>query len=409
MRSNAQSLYATFHCRNFTFLLIGPLLALAAVLVMGGPAAVRAASVEQAAATHIQLSTLTMIDRQHGWALDQNETHVLSTRQGPEHWSNVTPKGLYLPGNDFNNFITASFFLDATHGYLGVLQNGLTYLLSTQDGGHTWQTTPFNIPVINGPVTIHQIDFLDARHGWLSFARDQRGPGEFDILLMSTSNGGKTWQTLLDTSQNPSALPLPIGQTSHFTFVSPQKGWVTGIYPSPDVYLYTTQDGGKTWSKPNVPAITNAISTESHGPFWRDSRSGTLFVLYLPNVSNAHDALTTYHTNDGGQNWTMGPSSPDVSTSQFALFFLNAREGWSLGIDSRGKYVVHHTGNGGQTWQVFNPTGLLQPPSEVVLDLKFLNATTGWTIIKDPTNSALHLFQTTNGGHTWRELHPIES
>ncbi len=406
MRPNAQSLHATLHCRNFTFLLIGSLLALAAILMMGSPALVRAAPVEQAAVTPIQLSTLTMIDRQHGWALDQNETHVLATQQGPERWSDVTPKGLYLPGNDLNNFITASFFLDATHGYLGVLQKGLTYLLSTQDGGRTWQTTPFNIPIITDPVAIHQIDFLDARHGWLSFTRDQRGPGEFDILLMSTSDGGKTWQTLFDTSQNPSVLPLPAGQTSHFTFVSPQKGWVTGIYPAPDVYLYATQDGGKTWSKPSIPAITNAYGTESHGPFWRDSRSGTLFVLY--DVPSAPASLTTYHTHDGGQNWTMGPSSPTVSTSEYTLFFLNAREGWSIGIDSSGKYVMYHTGDSGQTWQVFNPTGLLQPPSEVVPDLKFLDATAGWTIIKDPASGVFHLYQTDTGGRTWRELHPVE-
>lgn len=397
-----------FRFRKFTFLLIGVLLALTATLAICIPTVVRAAPVKQATATNIQLSTLTMIDRQHGWALDQNETHVFSTREGPEHWSDVTPKGLNLPGNDFLNSITASFFLDATHGYLGVLQDGLPYLLSTQNGGRSWQKAPFNIPVITGPVTIHQIDFLDAQHGWLSFARDQRGPGEFDILLMGTSDSGKTWQTLFDTSQDPSVLPLPIGQTSHFTFVSPQQGWVTGIYPASDVYLYATQDGGKTWSKLNIPAITDAISTESHGPFWRDSLSGTLFVLYLPNEPNAQHALTTYQTHDGGQNWTIRPPSPAVSSSQFALFFLNARDGWSLGIDDNGNYVIHRTADGGRTWQVFNPTGLLQPPSEVILDMKFLNAATGWTIIKD-ANGTLHLFQTNNYGRTWRELHPTVS
>ncbi|HEY7415495.1 MAG TPA: hypothetical protein VH593_09905, partial [Ktedonobacteraceae bacterium] len=113
MRPNTQPLHSiTFRSRNFTFLLIGLLLVLSTMLVISAPTVVKAASAKQAAGTNIQLSTLTMTNRQRGWALDQNETHVFSTREGPEHWSDVTPKSLNLPENDFLNSITTSFFLD---------------------------------------------------------------------------------------------------------------------------------------------------------------------------------------------------------------------------------------------------------------------------------------------------------
>ncbi len=404
MRSTMQSLHVSPLFRKLFFLLFSLLLVLTASVGLFAPAVARAASLP-AKHTNIQLSALTMIDQQHGWGLDQDETHVFSTKQGPEHWVSVTPKGLNLTSNDPYNRITASFFSDATHGYLGVLQNGKTLLLSTQDSGRTWRTTPFEIPILSNPVDIHQITFLDARHGWLSFDRNHNQPGHFDILLMSTSDGGKTWQTLFDTSVNPSVLPLPFGQSSNFTFVSPQNGWVTGISLSADVYFYATRDGGKNWSKANIPAIKDSYYVESHGPFWHNSRVGTLFVRYDAN-SSGESFLLTYQTHDGGQSWTVGTSSPAASSVAFIdLALLNAQEGWSFGLDSNNQYVVHHTSNGGRTWQIFNPTGLVQPASSVIQGAEFLNAKTGWVIIKDANNN-LNLYQTRDGGHSWRLLHP---
>ena len=404
MRSTIPFLVTSSLPRKLFFLLLCPLLVLTASLGLFAPSVASAAS---PAAKHmdIQLSDLTMIDQWRGWALDQNNTHVFSTQHGPEHWVSVTPKGLNLPGDDFSNSITASFFLDTTHGYLGVLQNGKTMLLSTQNGGRTWSTTPFDIPILANFVDIHQIDFLDAQHGWLSFDRNHNQPGHFDILLMSTSDGGKTWQKLLDTSENPSALPLPFGQSSHFAFTNPLNGWVTGINLSADVYLNVTHDGGKTWSKANISAIKGADFAQSYGPYWHNRNSGSLFVKYDPDTGGT-PFLTTYWTHDGGQHWTMGPSTAATSFVEFFnLAFLNAKEGWSLGLDSNNQYIMHHTNNDGHTWRVLSPTGLLQPASSIIVDSQFLNAKTGWVIIKDDSNN-LNLFQTHDGGHTWQLLQP---
>jgi photosystem II stability/assembly factor-like uncharacterized protein len=357
-----------------------------------------------------QLSNLTMIDQQHGWAFDANRTHLYITNQGPAHWVDVTPSQLTTTGN---YTITASFFLDATHGYLGVLQNSTqTLLFSTMDGGQTWQTTPFNIPIISSAITIHQINFINPQYGWLAFNRNQTQPGRFNILLMSTSDSGNSWQTLVDTSQNPSSLPIPYSQSSDFSFTSPLDGWVAGIWPGNTVYLYSTTDGGKTWSPANITQIKGSDSiyyTQSYGPFWRNSRSGTFFVKYDTSSGNGMPHLTAYQTYDGGKTWVLGPSSPSTSYQEFyTLSMPNAQTAWSFGFDSQGQFVLHNTTTSGLSWHIINPTGLIQADvdSQVIENLSFLNTTTGWVIIKDAQNN-LNLFQTNNGGKTWHAINPV--
>lgn len=173
----------------------------------------------------IKISRLTMIDQQHGWTISTNK-HVFITSQGPEHWTDVTPS--FLTQNP-TSYITTAFFLNATHGYIGLLLGNNSFLLSTQDGGSTWQTTPLNIQAASDLPAIYQITFTDAQHGWLVIDKGQVQPGQFWVLLMSTIDGGKTWQTMVDTSQNPASLPTPYSLSAEFTFTNPLNGWVTGI------------------------------------------------------------------------------------------------------------------------------------------------------------------------------------
>jgi photosystem II stability/assembly factor-like uncharacterized protein len=359
----------------------------------------------------IQIPQMTMIDALHGWAFSSDHKHIYYTHEGPAHWTDVTPSQM---STTTGTSITASFFLNATHGYLGIVQGTQVYLLSTQDSGQTWQETPFNITPINGIVNIHQITFTDPQHGWLTFNRDQRQPGSFDILLMSTSNSGQTWQTLLDTSQNSASLPLPYSQSGTLTFTSPLNGSISGVWLSGSVYLYSTTNGGKTWSPANIAPIKGANSiyfTQTYGPYWQNSHSGTVYVKYDTSDGNGMPHLTAYQTNNGGKSWILGPSSPSTSYVEFYnLSFLNAQQGWSFGFDGQGQFFMHYTSTGGLTWSTFQPTGLLaaQPDYQVVSNLTFVNVLTGWIIIKDAQDN-YNLYQTNNSGKSWQLLSPVVS
>lgn len=355
----------------------------------------------------IQISGLTMFDQLHGWALGKNNKHVFITNQGPGSWTDVTPA--LLSQNADTSTVTSSFFLNATHGYIGLLVGANTYLLSTQNGGHTWQTTTFDIPIIADIPAIIQINFIDTQHGWLTFDINQIEPGSFQIRLMRTIDGGKTWQTMLDTNQSPTSLSVPYSLSAHFTFTNAQDGWVTGIYLYGIVYLYNTHDGGKTWSASGITPIKgyqDSDFTLGYGPFWQDSHAGTLLVNYDINDGVSH--LMTYKTYDGGKTWIPGPSAP--ISFNFLSSFPNAQEGWNFGFDGQDHYTILHTSNGGLSWNSFRPSGLIAADAEnqVLEDIQFINATTGWLIIQDDQGN-LDLFQTHTGGRSWQALQPVVS
>lgn len=403
----------TFRERAIGWRIHFPKLLLVIFLVAGTLLALFAPSAAEAMAGPIseqptQISQLNMIDQQHGWAFNQDQTRLYATQNGPEHWTDVTPSILTTTTN---NTITTSFFLNATHGYLGIVtQDNVIEMLSTQDGGKTWQTTSF--PTLTDVVNIHQITFTDPQHGWISFNAGSYQPGQFNVLLSSTSNGGKSWQTLFDTNQSSTILPMPFSLSCNFAFTSPLNGWATGIWLAGDVYLYSTHDGGKTWSKANVTPIKGAADsyfTQGYGPYWQNNQSGTLFVNFDTSEGNGMPHVTAYQTHDGGKTWILGPSSSSTSYQEFvALNFINAQDGASFGFNGQGQYVLHSTSTAGQTWHVINPTGLIQAQADyqVVSQLTFLGAQTGWVIIKDAQNN-LNLFQTNDGGKSWSTLHPV--
>lgn len=379
-----------------TMLIVGALLAPSA-------AQARAAS---PSTQKLQISSLTMIDQTHGWALNKNLNHVYVTSQGPEHWIDVTPSFLI---KNLSSYITSSFFLNSTDGYIGLWLGESTYLLRTYDGGHSWQSTLFTIPILGDIPAIVQINFIDPQHGWLSFDRNQVQPGEFQILLMRTTNGGKSWQTMIDTSQTPAGLPAPYSLTFQFAFTNPQDGWVTGAYLYGTVYLYYTHDGGKTWNQSDIPPVKGYQDidfTDGFGPFWHNSHVGVLTVRYDLNDGTSH--VATYQTYDGGKSWILGPSSPIGVNTVYS--FPDAQDIWGFEFGSQNHYLILHSRTGGLSWQSFQPTGLIaaNADTQVLVSIQFLNAATGWVIVKDEQGN-FDLFQTNTGGHSWHLVHPVIS
>ncbi|GHO46856.1 WD40/YVTN/BNR-like repeat-containing protein [Ktedonospora formicarum] len=354
----------------------------------------------------VQIEDLKMITPTDGWALLKDRTGVLVTHRGSTQWQKVTPPDLYLPPNNLLNSITSWFVLDERHAYIGVLQNGLTSLWRTENGGRSWTEAKFDFqPLTN--IGIYQIEFIDVRHGWLAFDKDH-GFGKYHVVLMSTSNGGKTWKQLLDTTQNPSGLPT--NGPKRFYFTSLQNGWMTGPEDGTlNVRLYETHNGGKTWILSSIPPVTDSPSdensfTESYGPFFSKARQGTLMVKSGAFGSNS-SALTVFHTSDGGKSWKSGATIMSSGTRIFYwITFVNASNGWVLGTNEKNWPILQRTFDGGRHWKTLQPTGL-QPYGEVITSMTFLNPTLGWMVDKTDDGTET-LFQTYDGGRSWRALKP---
>jgi photosystem II stability/assembly factor-like uncharacterized protein len=101
-----------------------------------------------------------------------------------------------------------------------------------------------------------------------------------------------------------------------------------------------------------------------------------------------------YSTADGGQTWTSSPSPARTLT------FLNPQVGWALGTDDPGEQPPHAlsmTQDGGQTWTTIKQLAWTG-------QLDFVDAQNGWAVAM--ADQAISLVKTTDGGHTWQDLHP---
>jgi photosystem II stability/assembly factor-like uncharacterized protein len=112
-------------------------------------------------------------------------------------------------------------------------------LLTSGDGGHTWQMGPDSV---RGAGLDH-MQFLDALTGWIS--GQTLFPIPQDPFLLQTTDGGKTW------SLKPIFTENHFGSIQQFTFDSKTSGAVVvDNGPGGDTERYTrleSSDGGSTW------------------------------------------------------------------------------------------------------------------------------------------------------------------
>lgn len=133
---------------------------------------------------------ITFADAMHGWAVGGNHVRLIAhTTDGGETWL-----GNYLgkPAEGYN--LHALSFPTNTFGYAVDAQYGAA--LYTRDGGQAWieDTTILDISEsLSGLLT--DVVFVDSLRGWISgkgyVVADQRTYG----FILSTTDGGRSWNT----------------------------------------------------------------------------------------------------------------------------------------------------------------------------------------------------------------------
>jgi len=215
----------------------------------------------------------------------------------------------------------AAEFLDEA---FGVIVDDASALHITTDGGQTWTRAANNLAQSRAG-----LDVVNESVIWLAGA------------------GGRVW-TSIDAGQNWRAVArLPYGGHVEFiSFLDERTGWAASAESR---QLWATGDGGRTWKEIALPqqagGLVAIVLRTAHAGYLLDNR-GTLFT-----------------TQDGGQTWssqTMGLDeslSIPVLTPCAVVRFSDENCGMViLGLAGDGKSEVWamRTANGGQSWDQEN-------------------------------------------------------
>ncbi|MBI3174482.1 MAG: hypothetical protein HYZ25_12220 [Chloroflexi bacterium] len=332
--------------------------------------------------TDPQFNTLHMLTELDGWAL--SDKAILRTNDGGSTWYDVTPPGVYPLG-----YGVSADFLDASRAFFVApdsadpMHAGALY--RTADGGLTWS---MNAVPFGGGV----LDFLDTSNGW-AMAGLGVGAGSNAIAIFQTADGGATWtQVFINDPNDPNArTDIPLGGLKGVFYARDmQTAWVGGIvYSDATLYLYRTDDGGRTWAQVSaeLPSAAQQAQVSVEEIQFLAPADGFLTLSF---TSQAGLTRALYVTHDGGNTWTL---TPTLIPNGRSVDFVSPADG--LMFDGQQFYV---TRDAGSTWGIVKPDVVF---ADSFMSMDFVNPTTGWLLASDPTTFKANLYKTTDGGATW--------
>lgn len=212
-------------------------------------------------------------------------------------------------------------------------------VLRTTDGGATWR----KLTVTSDTLDFRDIDAIDEQTAYVLSAGT--GPAS---RIYKTTDAGKTWTMQFKSDDAKVFLDA-------MSFWDANHGIVYGDSINGQLYIMTTSDGGRVWSR--VPAANLPPPLENEGAF---AASGTNIAVF----GESHAWIGTggaaksrvLRTADGGRSWQVAdtPFAAGSSSGIFSIAFRDAKHGVIAGGDyKKEQEAVDNlavTNDGGVTW-----------------------------------------------------------
>jgi len=270
---------------------------LAQIRARSGWAAARVSAVTR------DLNTVYFDNNKRGWAAGDGGA-VITTGDGGITW---TKQEIEMT-DDINDI----YFRNKEDGFLLAGNR----IWQTVNGGATWrEANRFESREFDGTPELYSLRFVNKKRGWI-VGSISRGQAVTDSLVLTTENGGATWQR----QSVPTRTEL-----IDLAFDDERRGWIVG---ADGVILYT-EDGGASWTlqRSNTKATLYNVEFRNERTGWAVGERGTIL-----------------RTSDGGATWFSVPSP--VKTTLLSVRFVNSDDGYAVGRSG----VVIRTGNGGREW-----------------------------------------------------------
>jgi photosystem II stability/assembly factor-like uncharacterized protein len=266
--------------------------------------------------------------------------------------------GWFLRESDIEQDLVAAFFTSSDRGWIA---GDGGFLMSTNDGGRTWNRTS-----LNTQDDINEIYFRNKDNGYLVAGR----------TLYVTDNGGRTWQDIriYRTGEFGSGRP----EFLSIRFADKRKGFVVGSVlvkrGNDDIVVESlmmrTEDGGGTWSRVALPVRTELIhldfvsgsrgwvvgeggvilATTDEGRTWTRQESGTQNTLYNVDFRDDKEGYavgengTILRTSNGGRNWER--AATNFTETFTRVDFTDDKNGWVVGHNG----LILRSSDRGRTW-----------------------------------------------------------
>jgi photosystem II stability/assembly factor-like uncharacterized protein len=193
----------------------------------------------------------------------------------------------------------------------------------------------------------YELHMIDATNGWLI---DGNG-------VYKTTNGGKTWE-------NVSGDFWPSDTTTIKTsFLDADHAYISFTKPvrisnvlTQDTLLYTTQDGGHSWSKYDLSNDKNSgdiyhQNNEINSVIAMDffSRNSGIIFMYQDGAMGTIE-YNLYQTEDGGKTWREIAAGTRITNGPFDFRFIDNLHGYRFISASAYDNAIQITSDGGKSW-----------------------------------------------------------
>ena len=343
--------------------------------------------------SEIRMNTVTT-----GWAIGHNSQSIYHTTSGGQYWSKV----LALPSNNPPPYAMAFPTGNDAELVEYNVEGQTVSVYQTSDQGKRWHTTllPIRPTALNGATIITTVG---RQYVGLDISRAQ----SLTVALFYRSNRSTSWHPLnFEPSLANVAALSPGPQGSLWMVAQASSG--------KDFSLLESRDAGQRWLPVNLPPlpVKNSLSLPLPPEFFGNIGilPVVLSIAHVPPVFPSSQ-VWIYRTQDGGKHWfpwthyqSMLGDIEAVSPNHIWATATSAPG--SLGTQPAADPFSILTLRHGHWTSLPLPSGITHSrPSDQLLEVDFVDADTGWMIV-NKNNGDARLWVTHNGGKSWHALHP---